>query len=80
MFSIHAPTRGATREIDKLVDIKKFSIHAPTRGATMPCLIKNTVANIFNPRSYARSDGGLVIVPILCNLFNPRSYARSDIF
>ena len=33
--SIHAPTRGATKYLDLLVQLLKVSIHAPTRGATV---------------------------------------------
>ena len=33
-FSIHAPTRGATKVYIKYSAMTKFSIHAPTRGAT----------------------------------------------
>ena len=33
-ISIHAPTRGATNKLVRIVDILKISIHAPTRGAT----------------------------------------------
>ena len=33
-ISIHAPTRGATRSIEKVFNVLNISIHAPTRGAT----------------------------------------------
>jgi Zn-dependent peptidase ImmA (M78 family) len=36
--------------------LENFSIHAPTRGATVDYWLRNRCANIFNPRSYARSD------------------------
>jgi len=32
--SIHAPTRGATRDFDRAIIYTRVSIHAPTRGAT----------------------------------------------
>ena len=35
IFSIHAPTRGATYLPRWLTDYVYFSIHAPTRGATL---------------------------------------------
>ena len=34
MISIHAPTRGATEDAEKLGGNLPISIHAPTRGAT----------------------------------------------
>ena len=34
-ISIHAPTRGATRECGRLMGVSDISIHAPTRGATI---------------------------------------------
>ena len=34
MISIHAPTRGATKDIEVDMLSSKISIHAPTRGAT----------------------------------------------
>jgi hypothetical protein len=34
-FSIHAPTRGATRFGVETLSAFEFSIHAPTRGATI---------------------------------------------
>ena len=34
VVSIHAPTRGATEEIQEKQRIARVSIHAPTRGAT----------------------------------------------
>ena len=33
-ISIHAPTRGATRQCGRRLQLSKISIHAPTRGAT----------------------------------------------
>ena len=33
-ISIHAPTRGATVQMETYITNKKISIHAPTRGAT----------------------------------------------
>ena len=33
-LSIHAPTRGATVELEKTMNEIELSIHAPTRGAT----------------------------------------------
>ena len=35
MISIHAPTRGATRQIRMTTERLNISIHAPTRGATI---------------------------------------------
>ena len=33
-ISIHAPTKGATSDVDELVKKITISIHAPTKGAT----------------------------------------------
>ena len=38
-ISIHAPTRGATVDVDHMLDKLGISIHAPTRGATSLCHI-----------------------------------------
>ena len=43
LISIHAPTRGATRESCRRESVVRISIHAPTRGATVP----NTVPSSF---------------------------------
>ena len=56
LISIHAPTRGATYCICRLVSDWTISIHAPTRGAT-PVLLSDMVSDgYFNPRSHEGSD------------------------
>ena len=40
-ISIHAPTRGATEEVEKDFSKPMISIHAPTRGATMTSCFKS---------------------------------------
>ena len=61
MISIHAPTRGATKDIEVDMLSSKISIHAPTRGATILQTSSRRSSRYFNPRSYKRSDitGGI---------------------
>ena len=58
--------------------IALISIHAPTRGATRVQSIQISQIGNFNPRSYKRSDGNLLVNFRLFLYFNPRSYKRSD--
>ena len=66
LISIHAPTRGATYCICRLVSDWTISIHAPTRGAT-PVLLSDMVSDgYFNPRSHEGSDGRAITnIPLL---------------
>ena len=77
-ISIHAPTRGATKENNgkRLKDY--ISIHAPTRGATtyfvarlFPTLFQSTL-----PREERQTDSQPTAY--LQTYFNPRSHERSD--
>jgi len=54
--SIHAPTRGATKQSffdDAALDV---SIHAPTRGATCWYLRCSCILFCFNPRAHEGRD------------------------
>ena len=56
LISIHAPARGATKEVRKTLNLTLISIHAPARGATaFPFKILLT-SFYFNPRSREGSD------------------------
>ena len=83
--SIHAPTRGATREVSAdrspprphrgdAENAMEFqvSIHAPTRGATNHRRGAPSRA-CFDPRPHARGDGGCEV-----DGFDPRPHARGD--
>jgi len=62
--SIHAPTRGATRENVDAEQPAQVSIHAPTRGATptrLPCMGKSLFQST-RPRG-ARRIAGLILNP-----------------
>ena len=63
MVSIHAPTRGATRDCTKLFNDFSVSIHAPTRGATCSCPLSTALCSCFNPRTHTGCD-----VPRLKNI------------
>ena len=78
IISIHAPTRGATFEMEIFPSQRDISIHAPTRGATTGQLRHSTLSLYFNPRSYKRSDVLLSQNAVHHMHFNPRSYKRSD--
>ena len=67
-LSIHAPTRGATKTLCLLFTLKALSIHAPTRGATITLVYPYTLHFTFNPRSYKRSDDGLVFIQGMTHL------------
>ena len=64
MISIHAPTKGATKELLKELAKQAISIHAPTKGATS--LLYSTYSNKknFNPRSHEGSDRLAVHFPL----------------
>ena len=61
LISIHAPTRGATRQPTSSPSQCFISIHAPTRGATFRGSVFVKHFPDFNPRSYKRSDFWQVI-------------------
>ena len=46
-FSIHAPTRGATKVMMATLKLQQFSIHAPTRGATYAPISSLTIPLLF---------------------------------
>ena len=76
-ISIHAPTRGATREQEKRVEQLKISIHAPTRGATVE-RVRFILINRFQstlPRG-ERLQGPQGVQGL--QDFNPRSHEGSD--
>ena len=56
IISIHAPTRGATKNVLKSPVKALISIHAPTRGATLLLYPFSACHSHFNPRSHERSD------------------------
>ena len=56
LVSIHALTRGATRNLSSILDNAPVSIHAPTRGATPDFVVVDGPFEGFNPRSRAGSD------------------------
>ena len=49
--SIHAPVRGATQPLQRIVWIDRVSIHAPVRGATAPVVLvmSDTIVSIHAP-------------------------------
>ena len=62
-ISIHAPTRGATKNTSAHMDKDTISIHAPTRGATLVLVRPRKVLRIFqstHPRGVRQPTVGLV--------------------
>ena len=54
--SIHAPTRGATRQLRDSIRDGRVSIHAPTRGATRGRGAGTRTRGCFNPRAHEGRD------------------------
>ena len=78
IISIHAPAKGATESLVRVVGRNTISIHAPAKGATSPIRCDFVPNRHFNPRSREGSDqahGSLI--QTACN-FNPRSREGSD--
>ena len=76
IISIHAPARGATKELEKSSDSLEISIHAPARGATFEHR-HNAAANI-SIHAPARGATNSSILSIGVSHFNPRSREGSD--
>ena len=78
VVSIHAPTRGATRQRVDVSDLRLVSIHAPTRGATgRDANIKlNKWFQSTRPRGARR--WGLSAPRCANRCFNPRAHAGRD--
>ena len=54
--SIHAPAKGATRQVFIVVSYCQVSIHAPAKGATEITEYMDYHVTSFNPRSREGSD------------------------
>ena len=61
LISIHAPMKGATRYIPKLLPNRHISIHAPMKGATFRFICYVDLWWYFNSRSHEGSDVGLMV-------------------
>ena len=55
-ISIHAPTKGATFDIEDCYNKFIISIHAPTKGATWFLLVLFLILRYFNPRTHEGCD------------------------
>ena len=79
IISIHAPARGATRDMLRPADILHISIHAPARGATARIVHNYFVKSI---SIHAPARGATVLfdkVEHVVRNFNPRSREGSDV-
>ena len=56
IVSIHAPVKGATREVIGAQEDKEVSIHAPVKGATQPRVDCGLGDRCFNPRPREGGD------------------------
>ena len=77
-ISIHAPTKGATRDYAPYTTFKAISIHAPTKGATLtkPVILVDMGFQSTLPRRERRFYR---IIKFLQDIhFNPRSHEGSD--
>ena len=77
-ISIHAPTRGATKQTIQETGCSSISIHAPTRGATN---VRHKRPDRIQISIHAPTRGATHIFghtsPAID--FNPRSHERSDL-
>ena len=55
-ISTHAPTQGATRNVQQLLERRDISTHAPTQGATSTLASLPRTTTNFYSRPYARGD------------------------
>ncbi len=56
LVSIHAPARGATPLVPRLLEVLGVSIHAPARGATSKWALDECTCLRFNPRARTGRD------------------------
>ena len=77
-ISIHAPTRGATRQKLSLSHAGIISIHAPTRGATIFYCSKLSPIHYFNPRTHEGCDSLMTGGNDMAKNFNPRTHEGCD--
>ena len=76
--SIHAPTRGATKELITQQHKIMVSIHAPTRGATSLTQKGAVKMAGFNPRAHTGRDLFAREQVRQRNSFNPRAHTGRD--
>ena len=76
-ISIHAPTRGATKDYEAKIAEHEFQSTLLQEERQYP-ITSPTLLIYFNPRSYKRSDHGCSASFAFLKYFNPRSYKRSD--
>ena len=69
--SIHAPTRGATTTLSKVMcpTQQSVSIHAPTRGATLQGQIYGVFYYRFNPRTHTGCDMIKAVISLFTIMF-----------
>ena len=77
--SIHAPTRGATKERTHKYTVTGVSIHAPTRGATTNVLKLAYSLGSFNPRTHTGCDRSSHHNQLPSHGFNPRTHTGCDL-
>ena len=78
-ISIHAPTKGATKNTERDTAYCEISIHAPTKGATSLLVSQVLSYHNFNPRSHEGSDTPARWLLQRDLHFNPRSHEGSDV-
>ena len=77
-ISIHAPAKGATRQVVDPFCYLLISIHAPAKGATLTFSLSDKLCD-FNPRSREGSDKTIFLCCHRNPYFNPRSREGSDV-
>ena len=80
-ISIHAPTRGATKRVERYQIHDNISIHAPTRGATHRYTSVKEQAVYFNPRTHAGCDKRMNLenLPFAISIHAPTRGATAQI-
>ena len=77
--SIHAPTKGATRQPAAQGGDSGVSIHAPTTGATTWAMQASNWLPCFNPRTHEGCDTRRCAWPPTVRCFNPRTHEGCDL-
>ena len=78
--SIHAPTKGATKKLQRFFRWTMVSIHAPTKGATPASPVRLSMCSRFNPRSHEGSDEkdkNIATIPVV-SIHAPTKGATQD--
>ena len=80
VISIHAPVKGATLLLTRILKRGDISIHAPVKGATPRQLGKRSSQTYFNPRAREGRDLSHAVRSDIVRNFNPRAREGRDAY